>query len=110
MDICEIGYRIKLIRKSQDITQEKLAESINVSSHYIYEIEKGLKKMSLETLISIAQTLNISTDYILFGTDNTSKFCTLTEYDELDSVIKMLKPRHRELIAEMLHTLIPHLK
>ncbi|MBP1542834.1 MAG: helix-turn-helix transcriptional regulator [Oscillospiraceae bacterium] len=47
MDLIEIGGRIKAHRKSMGISQEKLAEMIFVSPHYIYEIERGMKAMSL---------------------------------------------------------------
>ncbi len=39
IDLKELGKRIKLIRKGQDLTQEMLAEKAGVSQHYIYEIE-----------------------------------------------------------------------
>lgn len=67
MNLVEIGSRIKAHRKSMGISQEKLAEMIYVSPHYIYEIERGLKSMSLETLMNMSVALKISTDYILFG-------------------------------------------
>lgn len=67
MNLAEIGGRIKSERKYQGLSQEKLAEMVNVTPHYIYEIERGLKAMSMETLANISNTLNISTDYILFG-------------------------------------------
>ena len=67
MDLVEIGGRIKAQRKNAGISQEKLAEMTFVSPHYIYEIERGIKSMSLETLMSISRALHISTDYILFG-------------------------------------------
>lgn len=67
MNLTEIGGRIKAERKRQGMTQEKLAEMINVSPHYIYEIERGMKAMSLETLISITRVLEISADYLIFG-------------------------------------------
>ena len=67
MNLNEIGSRIKAERKSRSLSQEKLAEIINVSPHYIYEIERGLKAMSLETLINLSNALNISTDHVLFG-------------------------------------------
>lgn len=41
IDLKELGKRIKLIRKGQDLTQEMLAEKAGVSQHYIYEIESG---------------------------------------------------------------------
>lgn len=67
MNLIEIGGRIKACRKTNGISQEKLAEMINVSPHYIYEIERGIKSMSLETLVNISTVLKISTDYIIFG-------------------------------------------
>lgn len=67
MDLAEIGKRIKSERKRLGISQEKLAEMINVTSHYIYEIERGTKAMSLETLVNLSDAMNLSTDYILFG-------------------------------------------
>lgn len=41
MDFKQIGIRIKKIRYSRGLSQEKLAELIDVSPHYIYEIERG---------------------------------------------------------------------
>ena len=67
MNLEEIGSRIKAYRKSLGISQEKLAEMVFVSPHYIYEIERGMKAMSLETLIRLSEALGLSTDFILFG-------------------------------------------
>ena len=54
MDLKEIGARIKHCRQEQDLTQEKFAELINASPHYVYEIERGIKTMSLSTLDRIS--------------------------------------------------------
>ncbi|MDE5741385.1 MAG: helix-turn-helix domain-containing protein [Oscillospiraceae bacterium] len=67
MDMIAIGGRIKAERKRLGISQERLAETVSVSPHYIYEIERGMKAMSLETLINIINALEISADYLLFG-------------------------------------------
>ena len=67
MNLEKIGLRIKEQRKSLHYTQESLAEKVDVSSHYIYEIEKGLKTMSLPLLMELSNELGISTDYLLFG-------------------------------------------
>ena len=71
MNLIEIGGRIKAQRRNMGISQEKLAEMIFVSPHYIYEIERGTKAMSLETLMNMSEALKLSTDYILF--DNRSE-------------------------------------
>ncbi|MGN0578216.1 MAG: helix-turn-helix domain-containing protein [Ruminiclostridium sp.] len=67
MELIEIGSRIKAQRRKMGISQEKLAEIVYVTPHYIYEIERGLKAMSLETLINLCAALDLSADYILFG-------------------------------------------
>lgn len=112
MNQTEIGYRIKQSRKMQKLTQEKLAELVSVSPHYIYEIEKGLKSMSLSTLADIASTLNISTDYLLFGTDYilSSPSEEKVPVDRLNYLLTNLSPQQRDNIADILSALLPHLK
>ncbi len=83
MDLAVIGSRIKNERKRTGISQEKLADMINVTSHYIYEIERGMKAMSLETLINISAALEISTDYILFGIQRSNIGILYQQLDEM---------------------------
>lgn len=66
IDLIGIGKRVKAARTEQRLTREQLAEIVNVTPHYIYEIERGMKAMSLETLSAIATALELSSDYILF--------------------------------------------
>ena len=108
MDAVGLGMRIKKVRKQQCLTQEKLAEQINVSPHYIYEIEKGLKNMSVVTLIDISSTLNVSTDYLLFGREmNDSSILTT---DQLDLLLQSLSPQKRKNLNYILEVIIPYLK
>ena len=109
MENDKIGHRIKILRKSKGMSQEHLSEAISVSPHYIYEIERGLKQMSLETFISITHALNASADYLLFGTSN----CDIPDpdcTDLLDNLISSLSPHKREAITSILYTLLPLLK
>ena len=107
MNIEELGFRIKQCRKNKQLTQEKLAELIDVSPHYIYEIEKGLKCMSLTTLADIAAVLNISTDYLLFGTQ---EYSLQEQIDQLDLILNGLTGQKRQNIAEVIKLLLPYLK
>lgn len=106
MELYKVGERIKLCRKSRKLTQEKLAELIDVSPHYIYEIERGTKCMSIHILEKVSYALNISSDYILFGEDNEISLCR----DRLSLIVEQLSPRERERIADILTALLPHLK
>lgn len=62
-----IGSRIKQARKAKRYTQEELAESINMGSKNISQLERGMTGLSVSTLIGICKTLDVSADYILFG-------------------------------------------
>ena len=68
VDYKELGKRIRAERIKLNLTQEKLAEKIEISESFLGHIERGDRKLSLETLIKISQTLNISIDYLLLGT------------------------------------------
>lgn len=109
MENDKIGHRIKTLRKSRGMTQEHLSEAINVSPHYIYEIERGLKQMSLETFISITHALNTSADYLLFGISGCDK-PDPNHDDQLDNLISSLSPHKREAITRVICTLLPLLK
>ena len=62
IDYAAIGQRIKLHRGIVGITQECLAEQINVSVPHISRIENGSSKPSLQVLVDICNTLEITID------------------------------------------------
>lgn len=68
----EIGQRIRKIRLQQGLSQDKFAESINISPNFLCELENGRKGMSFDTLCRIARIWNTTTDYLLLGITETS--------------------------------------
>lgn len=67
MEWREIGSRIRRQREYLGYTREQFAELIDVTPKFCSDIELGVKGMSVPTLCKIAQTLRLSTDYILWG-------------------------------------------
>lgn len=67
MDWLNIGRRIRSQREYLGYTRESFAERIDVTPKFCSDIELGLKGMSVPTLCRISDVLNISVDYILFG-------------------------------------------
>lgn len=65
LDLTEIGSRIRKCRELQGFTREDFSEKINVSPRFVYDIELGNKGMSVDTLISIRNVLNVSIDFLL---------------------------------------------
>ena len=49
-----VGERIKRARKSKGITQENMAERLNVSIGYVSQVERGVTKISLDLLVAIS--------------------------------------------------------
>lgn len=100
IDYISIGNRIKEIRKSKGWTQAKLAEKSGVEPSNISHIERAATKLSLPTLVSIANALEVTLDEIAFGSliknthvaieivDNLLADCNS---DELKSIIEVLK-------------------
>ena len=64
------GERIKRLRTGRELTQEQLAEKINVSRTYIVKIENGLQIGPIEIAIELAMFFDVSTDFLLLGKEN----------------------------------------
>ncbi len=60
-----IGQRIKAARKAKGITQEKLSEGLDVSVGYVNQLERGVTKISLDTLGAIAAPLSCDVAYFI---------------------------------------------
>ena len=59
------GEKLKLVRKDRNITQEALAELLNVSRQAISKWESDNGYPETEKLLLISKTLNISIDYLM---------------------------------------------
>ncbi len=65
---CEtMGERIRILRKTRGLSQEELAEELDVSIKHMSRIERDEVAFSVEILKRIAQYFNVSSDYILRG-------------------------------------------
>ena len=65
IDYLDIGARIRAERKKQNISQEKLAEMVDVGTTHISHIETGNTVPSIKTFIAIINALNLSSDELL---------------------------------------------
>jgi transcriptional regulator with XRE-family HTH domain len=65
-----IGGAIRTHRKSAGLTQEKLAELVDLNPKYVGEVERGEKIISIEALLRIARTLKIPVHKFLQDIDN----------------------------------------
>ena len=65
MDQIAIGTRIKAARERVHLTQEQLAEIVDISPTHMSVIERGVKTPKLDTFVRIANALGVSADALL---------------------------------------------
>ena len=63
----DYGSRIRSLRKKRGLTQEQLAEKMNVSTPYIAKIETGKQTGPVELAVEFAEFFEVSLDYRLAG-------------------------------------------
>ena len=66
-DITEFGERLKDLRTTRGLTQEKLAEELGISWDHLCRVERGNRSCSIDLIIEIAVYFGVSTDYLLLG-------------------------------------------
>ncbi len=62
-----IGLRIAKLRKEHGMTQEQLAERLDISIKHCSSVERGLSSLSLEKLIDVSSLFDVSLDYLIKG-------------------------------------------
>ncbi len=93
MSYVQIGTRIRELREIRHYSREMLAEEIDLSAKFLYEIESGRKGFSAETLCRLAKALSVSCDYIMFGEEsdkyNAEKIACILEVMDSEQRKKM---------------------
>ncbi|MEG0565081.1 MAG: helix-turn-helix transcriptional regulator [Hungatella sp.] len=85
-----VGERIRNQRLLLGLTQEDLAEKVGRAYKYCQDIERGSCGMSIETLLKLTATLNVSLDYLIFGPQDDEGERTPYLLLEQESVLEML--------------------
>lgn len=95
LDFNIIGQRLKKARLDKHMTQEQLAEEIDVSVAFLSRIERGNSHINLKRLSEICNILGVSEGYILNGTSSASKIYLDSEFSD---ILKKCSPQKQKLI------------
>ncbi len=93
-----IGGRIREKRLEAKLTQEKLAEKIDIGAKYLSDIETGRSNISIKKLFKIAEALNENPEYFISGRNIENK--------ELESLFSRLSSKNQKNIIEIMRILI----
>ena len=104
----KIGQSIREFRKLNNLSQEQLAERVNISTTHMSHIETGNTKLSLPVFVSIANTLGVTTDELLGAKNENTKEdsikqinlilhqCSLQEIKILTDIVRSAKESIRK--------------
>ena len=82
-EVTALREAIRNERKNKRITQEELAEMLEVSPTHVKHIESGHRKPSIEILFELAKILNISLDEVVFPKNRTPNDATRGKIERL---------------------------
>jgi transcriptional regulator with XRE-family HTH domain len=86
-----IGLKIRIKRRELNLSQEKLAEMLNVAYTQVYNYETGRFKIPLDYLLELANIFKVDLNYFLSDYNAGAKLKLENENKEYNKTIAMVK-------------------
>lgn len=107
IDYHSIGKNIRRHRNRLGITQEALAEKVNVSIPHISRIENGSAKPSLQTLVDVCNALDVPLDYLMRDSIHAAQRCADSRLDE---VLADCSAQEMDMIADVAEAVLRNMR
>ena len=102
-----VGDRIRSKRLALGLSQDELAERINRATKYYADIERGSCGMSIDTMLSISKSLDISLDYMMFGTATKEEVERMERQDaSLTHMLAQCNERQHDYVTRLMQLMI----
>ena len=106
MKFSKMGENIKKERKSQNLTQEQLAERVDISAVYLSQIENGRKVPGLETVYNITCALGISMENVF-----SEQYISIPKIDKrIEILLKEKTEKEKNFIFDIMNFVSDKLK
>lgn len=102
LDYKDVGRRVRYFRRKRGITQEQLAFEVNTSAAYLSNIERAVKKPSLQKLLQIADALDISIEDLISSTEDSQ----YKPPDTFEKLVHMCSESDRKRLVNNLFEII----
>lgn len=106
MNYYQIGQRIRKYRRANNLSQEQLAERVNISVTHMSHIETGNTKLSLPVLVDISKVLDVRTDDLIFELPSVKD----VSHREIDEILTNCSSEEIRVILDTIKTLHISLK
>ena len=103
-DIQLIGQRIKMARKAKRYTQDYVSARANIGEKFLSQIECRNAGLSVQTLLSLCEILEVSPNYILLANPSKS-----TE-NSIGDLLQGLTPRQLQDVETILKIFVKNCK
>lgn len=98
MNYKDIGNRIRKFRKLKNLSQEELAEKVEISVPHMSHIETGNTKLSLQVLVDLSIALEVTTDDLIFEENNQIKI------KKINKIIQSCTENQIQFLSEIIQT------
>ncbi len=99
LDNFALGKKIRHYRKRRGLSQSSLSELIDKSPTYLSYVESGVRSISLDTMVDLANALNVTTDILLMDSLTNS---ALVMNNEFASVLGDCSEFEQKILMEVL--------
>lgn len=103
LDYSIIGERLKKARLAKGLTQEQLAEKLDVSVAFLSRAERGDVKINLTRISQLCDILDVSISNVITGTTSNSKNYLTEDFSDL---LKNCPPEKLKLIYDIAKVII----
>lgn len=93
-----MGERLRACRVARQQTMKEFAEICGISERYLADIERGLKAPKLETFVGIANSIGVSTEYLLQDSLTTDA----ASANRVQNALNTLPTNQQELFADFI--------
>ena len=101
-----LGNRIRQERLKLNLTQEQLAEKVDLSTSYIGQIERGERNISLDTLVVLCKSIGVTIDYLLQDSINIEEDIV---YNQLYQLISNRSINEKVMALDVLKVMFSHI-
>ncbi len=103
----QIGRRIQAIRKQRGLTQEQLAEQLDISTTHMSAIERGVSGVTVEKLVQIINCLDCTADDLFCDVIHTGY---RNKSSRLHDLIAALPAKEQQKIFDVVETMVRNAK
>ncbi|MCM1498794.1 MAG: helix-turn-helix domain-containing protein [Clostridium sp.] len=95
MNYIKLGGRIRETRSKKKVSQTEVARELNFSQQHVGNVEKGNAHPSVDFLVELSNTLNVSLDYLL--QDSLRRPYTASDQEFLSDIQIFLEKQKTEI-------------